>query len=704
MKRLLARKLRLRPSIVALFVLLTMPVFFAIIALTFVSNERIARANADTMIDRFRTETIDSLQGMFNPIKSLVRSAAMVGSQAPDFYTDNRSLKYLLSVALHSDKLISIYVGLSDGSFRQARQINPAVKIQGSLPPAAARYAYRWIDPPRDSTPIDHYIFLDEEHNPLGTSDQPTTYDPRPRLWYRQTAEDGKLIITDPEVFAALGLIGFTVAAPIYAGSKVSGVAAADITLDGLSRFLSERKISPGTLSYILDTQGGVLGNSDLAKTYTNDDGQVSLQHITSLANQLPAIGYSARPHDSEKSYSFSYGGMQYVASCSMLPVRFGKSWQLFTVTPLSDFTGAFDRNNELLLFWGLIAIGAEILIIYFLSAVVSSPLERLAHKVARIEDLGTHELPALHSSIAEISVLSKAIDTLGATVKSFAAFVPVGLVRQLLNSDHKLVLGGHSRFLTIFFSDLEAFSTLSEAVPTQELMMRVSAYLEIVTKAVNDEAGTIDKFIGDGVMAFWGAPALLEDHAWRACVAALRIRQGMDELNERWQREELRTLNIRIGIHSDAVLVGNIGSHERMGYTVIGDGVNVAARLEGINKEYGTRICISHSVFKEAGERLCVRPIDDVVVKGRRGKIAIYELMGAYGAYPELEPDPATVRLCRLTRLAHEALVVDDVALALSRYQEILAEFPGDTVSRELVRQLAGMDPARRMPVQAAD
>jgi len=300
--------------------------------------------------------------------------------------------------------------------------------------------------------------------------------------------------------------------------------------------------------------------------------------------------------------------------------------------------------------------------------------------------------------------VLSKAIDTLGATVKSFAAFVPVGLVRQLLNSDHKLVLGGHSRFLTIFFSDLEAFSTLSEAVPTQELMMRVSAYLEIVTKAVNDEAGTIDKFIGDGVMAFWGAPALLEDHAWRACVAALRIRQGMDELNERWQREELRTLNIRIGIHSDAVLVGNIGSHERMGYTVIGDGVNVAARLEGINKEYGTRICISHSVFKEAGERLCVRPIDDVAVKGRRGKIAIYELMGAYGAYPELEPDPATVRLCRLTRLAHEALVVDDVALALSRYQEILAEFPGDTVSRELVRQLAGMDPARRMPVQAAD
>jgi adenylate cyclase len=704
MKPLFARKLRLRPTIVALFVLLTMPVFLAIVALTYVSNEQIARANADAMIGRFRTEAIDGIQGMFNPIKSLVRSAAMVGSQQPDFYSDNRSLKYLLSVLLHSDKLVSIYVGLADGSFRQARQINPAVKIQDKLPPAEVRYAYRWIEPPRQSPPLDHYIFLNDEHDPIGTSEQATTYDPRSRLWYQQTAQNGALAITDPEVFAALGLIGFTIAAPIYTDGKVTGVAAADITLDGLSQFLAERKISPGTLSYILDTEGGVLANSDRTKTYANEDGRVALQHITSLADQLPALAYSARLHDSEAPYSFSYAGTQYVARCSMLPMRFGKSWQLFTVTPLGDFAGAFERNNKLLLFWGLIAIAAEILIIYFLSAVVSSPLERLALKVAKIEDLASHDLPPLRSSIAEISVLSKAIETLGATVKSFAAFVPVGLVRQLIKSDHKLELGGHSRFLTIFFSDLEAFSTLSEEVPTQELMMRVSAYLEIVTKAVDDEAGTIDKFIGDGVMAFWGAPALLEDHAWRACVAALRIRQGMEGLNERWRSEELRPLNIRIGVHSDAVLVGNIGSQERMGYTVIGDGVNIAARLEGINKEYGTRLCISHSVFKEAGERLCVRPIDDVAIKGRRGKIPIYELMGAYGAGPDLEPDAAAVRLARLTRFAHEALVSEDFAEALSRYHEILAEFPDDTVARELVGRLEGMETARRVPVQAAE
>jgi adenylate cyclase len=279
-------------------VLLTVPVFFTSVAVTYLSNEEIARANADALIERFRTDAIDSIQNMFNPIKSLVRSVAMIGSLRPDFYSDNRSLKYLFSMLLHSDKLVSVYVGTSDGSFRQARRINPAVKVQDELPPAA-KYAYRWIEPPGGSTRIDHYLFLDEQDNPLGSSDKATTYDPRSRLWYRQTVEDGKLTVTDPDIFAALGLIGFTIAAPIYTDGKIAGVAAADITLDGLSQYLSERRISPGTLSYILDTQGGVLADSELAKTYTGEDGRVELQHITSLANVLPAFAFSARPRDS---------------------------------------------------------------------------------------------------------------------------------------------------------------------------------------------------------------------------------------------------------------------------------------------------------------------------------------------------------------------------------------------------------------------
>jgi adenylate cyclase len=125
-----------------------------------------------------------------------------------------------------------------------------------------------------------------------------------------------------------LGLIGFTVAAPIFHDGKMLGVAAADITLDGLSEYLVERKISPGTLSYILDHQGRVIANSERIKTYANYNGRVELQHITSLGNDLPAIAFSARPRDSEKLFT-THAGKDYVASLTTLPADFGKRWQL---------------------------------------------------------------------------------------------------------------------------------------------------------------------------------------------------------------------------------------------------------------------------------------------------------------------------------------------------------------------------------------
>ena len=699
MSNLFGNKWRLKPSILTSFVLLTVPVFLSIIAVTYVSNDRIARADADSLVARFTTEAITNMQGDLNPIKSLVRSVAVLGDIYPDIFADSRSMAYFQGVLVHSRKIVSVYVGLENGSFRQARRIDPAVEIQGKLPPDGAIYAYRRVERSkenaRESPTLDRYEFLDASEKDIGSFALDTTYDPRTRGWYRSAVQAGSIMITDPDVFAALGLIGFTVAAPFYTAGKVSGVAAADITLDGLSQYLAERKISPGSLSYILDPQGRVLAASDLSRTYTNDNGRVALRHVTSLDNSLPAAAFSARPRDGERPYSFVRDGNEYVASLTTLPPEFGKRWQLFVVVPIDDFTGEYKANNNRLLLFGLVVLAIQVVIIYFLTGVISAPLERLARKVGTIQQLSGAESPAIISPISEISVLSRAIETLDSAVKSFASFVPVGLVTQLLESDQKLELGGHSRFLTIFFSDLEAFSTLSEKVPAQELLLRVSAYLEIVTRCVNQEAGTIDKFIGDGVMAFWGAPALLDDHAWRACVAALRIQRAMVVLNAEGQKQGFQPMNVRIGIHSDAVLVGNIGSKQRMSYTVMGDGVNVASRLEGINKEYGTRLCISHSVFKEAGERLCVRPIDDVAVKGRRGLVPIYELVGVFGLEPELEPDARSIELCRQTRLAHEAAAAGDPALALERYHQILVEFPADPVATEMAKRLAAVSVA---------
>ena len=209
------------------------------------------------------------------------------------------------------------------------------------------------------------------------------------------------------------------------------GVVAIDITLDGLSQYIAEHKVSPNTLSYVLDQDGRVLAASDLSKTYTADKGKVDLRHISDLENQLPALAYGAHPRNGGGTlYGFTYDGHEYFASLSTLPADFGKRWQLFIVTPVSDFTGAFDRNNRLLLAVGIVATLLALIVIYFLSGMLSAPLERLAAKVTMIEEMDGEPLPLVRSKVREIDVLARAIDTLDVAVKSFAAFVPVGLVQ----------------------------------------------------------------------------------------------------------------------------------------------------------------------------------------------------------------------------------------------------------------------------------
>lgn len=247
---------------------------------------------------------------------------------------------------------------------------------------------------------------------------------------------------------------------------------------------------------------------------------------------------------------------------------------------------------------------------------------------------------------------------------------MPVGLVKHLIESNQQLQLGGESRFLTMMFCDVEAFSKLAESSPSNELLVRISAYLEAVTLAVNEEQGTIDKFIGDAAMAFWGAPAPLNDHAWHACAAAIRICQRMAVLNAKWMAEGLEPLQVRIGIHCDAV--------------------NLTSRLEGINKEYGTQICVSHAIFREVGERLNLRPIHEVTVKGKRSALQIYELLGVVdvnNASSELEASADIIEKCRLTKHAYQAFHVRQWKEAASRYEALLTQFPDDTLALSMLQ-----------------
>ncbi|GBF50717.1 adenylate cyclase-like protein [Leptospira ryugenii] len=212
---------------------------------------------------------------------------------------------------------------------------------------------------------------------------------------------------------------------------------------------------------------------------------------------------------------------------------------------------------------------------------------------------------------------------------QTFSKFVSADVVDELLKHPDNLALGGSKREITIFFSDVRGFTTISEALGPEDLVKLLNEYLSAMTELIIEYKGTIDKYMGDAIMAFWGAPVPLEDHAYYACVAALAQLEHLKELQKKWAERKVPVIDIGIGLNSGPAVVGNMGSSHRMEYTCMGDTINLGSRLEGSNKMYGTNIIISEHTYEKVKDRVIARELDLVRVKGKTLPVRIYELMG---------------------------------------------------------------------------
>jgi adenylate cyclase len=328
-----------------------------------------------------------------------------------------------------------------------------------------------------------------------------------------------------------------------------------------------------------------------------------------------------------------------------------------------------------------------ELLMIYFFARRLSRPIENISRELRSVEDLTFSHAAPPSSNIREIKELQTALSLFETSLRSFSSFVPLGVVRELIKTGAPLTLGVEPRFMTVLFTDLQDFSSLAEQMEPNDLLAQLSVYFEAVSQAIAEEHGTVDKFIGDGIMAFWGAPAHRDDHELRACCGALRAARRMQQLNADWRAQGRPPLHVRIGLHCAEVLVGNVGSSTRLSYTVMGDGVNVAARLEGINKTFGTAICISDSVVESVGPEIVAKPIRKVQVKGRKHEFMIYELLGIRNSEdPELAAPKDADKLCDMTRTASDHFERGELNKAAQCYREILMTFPGDPVAKSLL------------------
>jgi adenylate cyclase len=208
-----------------------------------------------------------------------------------------------------------------------------------------------------------------------------------------------------------------------------------------------------------------------------------------------------------------------------------------------------------------------------------------------------------------------------------FSRYVAPDVFSHLMADPSRAKLGGDRREMTVLFSDIRGFTAATERARAEEIVGRLNEYFTRMVKVLFEHRGTLDKFVGDGVMALFGAPLEDPEHAEHAVMAALAMRRELAALNREWAAMGRPAVDIGIGINTGEMVAGNIGSHTIMSYTVIGDAANLGSRLESLNKEYGTHIIVSESTRARLKGRYHIRPLGEAVVKGRAQPVAVFEV-----------------------------------------------------------------------------
>ena len=266
---------------------------------------------------------------------------------------------------------------------------------------------------------------------------------------------------------------------------------------------------------------------------------------------------------------------------------------------------------------------------------------------------------------------------------ETLTRYVTRQVVDLILDHPEEIILDGEEREASVLFCDIRGFTTFSEKMTPKELVRMLREYFSLMVDAVFSQQGTVDKFIGDCIMAIFGAPTPQADHAERAVRTALAMKGAVEVFNDRRRQEDLAPIQIGVGINTGNVVVGNIGSEQRLEYTAIGDAVNLASRLEGITKQYGAGIVISESSALQLSDDIALRELDEVRVKGKREPVKIYEVMGIRG---ELPPELEEAR--RVFRQGIQFYKERAWEQARQEFTRLLDRFPNDKTSRVYIER----------------
>jgi len=609
----------LRPIILIALVSLLLIAVMPIIAYTYWQDRKAILDLSDTLIDQVSETVIAIVTGrMWHTAKVAEMSSDFVKPHL-DSLTENAELEsYLIATLKVHPRVCNSYLADEHGNFLALQKLS-----DGTI---STEIIDRTVSPPNKTL---KYRDLTEKVVKRETSTQ-VEYDPRGRPWYQGAKESGKLHLTDMYIFFREKKPGITFSAPIMNGQgDIAGVVGLDVELGAVSNFLQTVKVGKTGIAFITDSNYMVLAWSDLSSVLRWEDGEPRLMHIEELGIDWLASAYKEHISSGAERFLFEHQGKKYMGSITPFPEIFDNPWKMGVVVPEDDFLGAIKKTSRVALIIASVILAIAIALAIALGRSISRPIMSLSGEAEKIRNFELDHAIDIKSRIKEMYLLTTALSSMQTGLRAFKRYVPAELVRQLIQTGEAARRGGKKSELTFFLSDIAGFTPISESMSPEALMVHISEYLDELTSIIMAKSGTVDKYIGDAIMAFWGAPVADIDHAAHACEAALACQEKIEELNTKWENEGKTPLPTRIGIHAGEAIVGNIGSSERINYTVIGDNVNLASRLEGANKVYGTQIIISRSVYEKVSDKFVVRPLDLIAVKGKEQSIMVYELVG---------------------------------------------------------------------------
>lgn len=460
-----------------------------------------------------------------------------------------------------------------------------------------------------------------------------TTFDPRERPWYIRALQVQRSALSDVYLFHTSftreSILGVTYVSPVYdSNNKLLGMLAIDIMLDTIAKYVNQLNISKNAVICIFDK-----ANNVLAMSGSHEIVGVNLPKIDEL--QVPWIKAAfAGFHGQKTLFNYRVAGTQYLAFYDKFVNVGNNDWYIAIMLPARDLIGVLYQQVLFAAAVAMVILGLGMVMVWFIANAISRPIVQLAREAKLITKLEITALQQVKSRIKEIMQMQDAFDNMKQSLRSFACYVPFSLVKKLVASGNLAQVGGENKNVTFLFSDITGFTSLAEKLAPEQLMQYLSEYLQAMTQVVQKYNGTVDKYIGDAVMAFWGAPLDDDEHALHACNAALNMVSALEILNKNWLGRGLPQVKMRIGLNTGQAIIGNIGSKDRLSYTAVGDSVNLANRLEEINKIYHTGIVISQYTYQIVKDRFLTRLLDYTMVRGKAEKIYIYELLPAENSF----------------------------------------------------------------------